>query len=73
MTITDVASEVSGTVLDAEGRGVAHATVLIVPTCPQFRTRVSRRFGADVHGRGRPVSLPRPPAGRIPRRGVDDG
>lgn len=61
VTITDVASDVSGTVLDAEGRGVAHAKVLIIPAVPQFRTRVSRRFGrtsTDANGRYRYRGLP---------------
>jgi hypothetical protein len=61
VTITDVASEVTGTVRDAEGHGVAGATVLIIPAAPQFWTRVSRRFGrtpTDADGRYRYRGLP---------------
>jgi len=61
VTITDVASEVSGTVRDAEGRGVAGATVLMIPAAQQFWTRVSRRFGrtsTDADGRYRYRGLP---------------
>jgi hypothetical protein len=61
VTITDVASVVSGTVLDADGHGVAHARVLIIPAAPQFRARVSRRFGrtsTDADGRYRYRGLP---------------
>jgi hypothetical protein len=61
VTITDVASEVTGTVRDAEGQGVAAAMVLIIPAAPQFWTRVSRRFGrtsTDAEGRYRYRGLP---------------
>jgi hypothetical protein len=50
VAITDVASEVTGTVRDAEGHGVAAAMVLIIPSAPQFWTRVSRRFGRTSTG-----------------------
>ena len=74
VTITDVASDVSGTVVDAEGRGVAHATVLIIPDSPEFRTRVSRRFGrtsTDAKGRYRYRGLP-PGEYRVVASTLDD-
>jgi hypothetical protein len=74
VTITDVASDVSGTVVDAEGRGVAHATVLIIPDSPEFRTRVSRRFGrtsTDANGRYRYRGLP-PGEYRVVASTLDD-
>jgi hypothetical protein len=61
VAITDVASEVSGTVRDADGHGVAAAMVLMIPAAPQFWTRVSRRFGrtsTDADGRYRYRGLP---------------
>jgi hypothetical protein len=61
MTITDAASEVSGTVRDAAGHSVSGATILIIPTAPEFWTRVSRRFGrtvSDADGRYRCRGLP---------------
>lgn len=61
MTITDAASEVSGTVRDAAGQSVSGATILIIPTAPEFWTRVSRRFGrtvSDADGRYRCRGLP---------------
>jgi hypothetical protein len=61
VAITDVASEVTGTVRDAEGHGVAAATVLIIPSAQQFWTRVSRRFGrtsTDADGHYRYRGLP---------------
>jgi hypothetical protein len=45
ITITNVASEVSGTVRDKDGRGVAGALVVFVPVPQQFWALVSRRFG----------------------------
>ena len=45
ITITNVASEVSGTVRDKDGRGVAGALVVFVPVPQQFWAPVSRRFG----------------------------
>ena len=45
ITITNAASEVSGTVRDKDGRGVAGALVVFVPVPQQFWAPVSRRFG----------------------------
>jgi hypothetical protein len=61
VAITDVASEVTGTVRDADGHGVPAAMVLVIPSAPQFWTRVSRRFGrtsTDADGRYRYRGLP---------------
>ena len=61
VAITDVASEVTGTVRDADGHGVGAAMVLIIPSASQFWTRVSRRFGrtsTDADGRYRYRGLP---------------
>lgn len=61
VTITDAATEVSGTVRDADGRPVPGAVVLIIPGAPQFRTAASRRFGrtsSDGDGRYRYRGLP---------------
>ncbi len=61
VAITDVASEVTGTVRDAEGHGVPAVMVLVIPSAPQFWTRVSRRFGrtsTDADGRYRYRGLP---------------
>jgi hypothetical protein len=61
MTLTDAATEVSGTVRDAAGHAVSGATVLIIPAAPEFWTRVSRRFGrtvSDAGGRYRYRGLP---------------
>ncbi len=48
ITITDRASEVSGTVRDAAGDVAAGASVLIIPLTAQFRTPASRRLGRTV-------------------------
>ena len=45
ITITDVTTEVTGTVTDLRGRPVADALVLVIPLAPQFWSRLSRRFG----------------------------
>lgn len=61
VTITDAATDVSGTVRDADGRPVPAALVLIIPGAPQFRTTASRRFGktsTDADGRYRHRGLP---------------
>lgn len=61
VTVTDVASEVSGVVRDVTGAAAADATVLIVPLSEQFRTRISRRFRmlrTDAGGRYRVRGLP---------------
>ena len=61
VTITDAATDVSGTVRDSDGRAVTGALVLIIPGAPQFRTLVSRRFGrtsSDGDGRYRYRGLP---------------
>lgn len=61
VTITDVASEVSGVVRDGAGAAVPDATVLIVPLSQQFWTRTSRRFRllrTDPAGRYRVRGLP---------------
>jgi hypothetical protein len=61
VTITDVASDVSGVVRDAGGAAVADATVLIVPLSQQFWTRTNRRFRllrTDPTGRYRVRGLP---------------
>jgi hypothetical protein len=61
VTITDAATDLSGTVRDADGRPAPGAVVLIIPGAPQFRTAASRRFGrtsSDVDGRYRYRGLP---------------
>lgn len=61
VTITDVASEVSGTVMDTKGAPVADAMVVILPLSQQFWSRTSRRFGllrTDAGGRYRLRGLP---------------
>jgi hypothetical protein len=61
VTITDVATQVTGTVRDAGGNGTADATVLVVPLSPQFWTRSSRRLvvlHTDASGRYRVRGLP---------------
>lgn len=61
VTITDVATEVSGMVRDTEGRARAEAAVLIVPRSPQFWSRTSRRLAlrhTDSAGRYRIRGLP---------------
>jgi hypothetical protein len=61
VTITDVASEVSGVVRDAAGAAVPDATVLIAPLAQQFWTPTSRRFRllrTDPAGRYRVRGLP---------------
>ena len=61
VTITDAATDVSGTVRDADGRPVVGAVVLIIPGAPQFRMAASRRFGrtwSDADGRYRYRGLP---------------
>lgn len=61
VTITDVASEVSGTVMDTKGSPVADAMVVILPLSQQFWSRTSRRFGllrTDAGGRYRLRGLP---------------
>jgi hypothetical protein len=61
VTITDVASEIAGLVLDGDGAGVAGAIVVAVPPGPQFWRPTSRRLGvtrADDAGRYRVRGLP---------------
>lgn len=61
VTLTDVASEVSGTVMDTKGSPVADAMVVILPLSQQFWSRTSRRFGllrTDAGGRYRLRGLP---------------
>lgn len=61
ITITDVTTEVSGTVRDDDGHAVPGARVLIMPGTPQLRTPSSRRFGmttSDAAGRFRYRGLP---------------
>jgi len=61
VTITDVASEISGTVVDPKGSPVADAMVLILPLSQQFWSRTSRRLGllrSDSGGRYRLRGLP---------------
>jgi hypothetical protein len=61
VTITDAATDVSGTVRDADGRPVPGAVVLIIPGAAQFRTAGSRRFGrtsTDRDGHYRYRGLP---------------
>jgi hypothetical protein len=61
VTITDVASELTGTVRDAQGQVSANATVLVVPLSPQSWTRSSRRLvvlRTDASGRYRIRGLP---------------
>jgi len=61
VTITDVASEVSGVVRDAAGAAVPDATVVILPLSELFWTRTSRRLGVlrtDAGGRYRMRGLP---------------
>lgn len=61
ITLTDVASEVTGTVRDGKGRAVTEALVMALPASPQFWTRSSRRFGitrTDATGRYRFRGLP---------------
>lgn len=61
VTLTDLASEVTGTVRDAKGRAVTDALVMALPVSAQFWTRSSRRFGVtrtDDTGRYRLRGLP---------------
>jgi hypothetical protein len=61
VAITDLASDVSGTVRDAAGAVVPDATVLIVPMSEHFWKRTSRRLGVlrtDAAGRYRVRGLP---------------
>jgi protocatechuate 3,4-dioxygenase beta subunit len=61
VTITDVASEISGVVRDSSGRAVPDATVLIIPVSPEFRTRTGRRLAVlrtDAAGAYRVRGLP---------------
>lgn len=61
IAITTAATEVSGTVRDSDGRAVSGATVLLIPSAPEFWTRVSRRLGrtvTDGEGRYRYRGLP---------------
>ena len=61
ITITTVASEVSGTVRDKDGRAVAGALVMFVPTPQQFWAPIGRRFGrsrTDPSGQYRVRGLP---------------
>jgi hypothetical protein len=75
VTLTDVASEVSGAVRDAAGVAVPGATVLIVPLSQQFWTRTSRRFRVlqtDPAGNYRVRGLPAGEYRAIARRELDD-
>jgi len=61
IAITDVASEVSGSVTDAAGVPARGALVVVVPGAPQFWSRASRRLRvvrADPSGRYRVRGLP---------------
>ena len=61
VTVTDVASEVNGTVRDSRGRPVPEALVVIIPEAAQFWTRASRRFSlarTDAAGHYRVRGLP---------------
>jgi len=61
VTITDVASEVAGTVRDTNGAPVADAMVVILPVSQQYWTRTSRRLGlqrTDAGGRYRLRGIP---------------
>jgi hypothetical protein len=61
VTVTDAASEVSGTVRDPHGAAVAGAVVLIIPLAEQFWTPTSRRFRlvrTDAGGHYRIRGLP---------------
>ncbi len=61
VTITDAATDLSGVVRDGGGREMADAIVLLIPSSPQFWTRMSRRFGllrTDAGGRYRIRGLP---------------
>jgi hypothetical protein len=54
VTITDVASEIAGLVLDGTGAGVPDVVVVAVPPAPQYWTPTSRRLGitrTDASGR----------------------
>lgn len=63
VTISDVASEITGRVRDAKGAPVANAAVIVIPTAPQFWTRTSRRLRL-IHADA---------AGRYSVRGLPDG
>lgn len=59
--ITNVASDVSGTVRDRDGRPVAGALVMFVPVPQQFWAPIGRRFGrprTDAAGQYRVRALP---------------
>jgi hypothetical protein len=61
ITLTNVASEVSGTVRDKDGRAVAGALVMFVPVPQQFWAPGGRRFGrprTDAGGHYRVRGLP---------------
>jgi hypothetical protein len=61
VTITDAATDISGTVRDTDGRPAPGAVVLIIPGAPQLRTAASRRFGrtsSDMDGRYHYRGLP---------------
>lgn len=61
VTITDVATELTGVVRDERNREAADALVFFIPTAQQFWTRTSRRFGllrTDARGRFRLRGLP---------------
>lgn len=61
ITLTDVASEITGTVRDGRARPVADALIAVIPVAAQFWTRTSRRFGltvSDASGKYRLRGLP---------------
>lgn len=61
VTITDAATDVSGTVRDAGGNPAAGAVVVLAPLASQFWSRTSRRLAvvrADAGGRYRVRGLP---------------
>ncbi len=61
VAITDVATEVSGLVRDAEGTIAPDATVLLIPVAKQFQMRYNRRCGratTDASGHYRYRGLP---------------
>jgi len=61
VTITDATTDVSGVVRDGSGREASDAIVLMIPSSPQFWTRMSRRFRlvrTDAGGRYRVRGLP---------------
>jgi hypothetical protein len=76
ITITDAATDLSGVVRDAGGRETADAIVLLIPSSPQFWTRMSRRFGlvrTDAGGRYRIRGLPAGEYRALATSDIDEG